>query len=341
MQNPRFVVLTGHLNDYPLADLVGILRHQKKTGRLLVEYPNGPAAFYFQEGELIDAQVDKLSGLQAICVALAKPNSPFNFNPLIAPTRRTVESSLQRVVSELVGCWDETPLQVETTIKQKPLPPEPLALPESTKADSETTALELLTFGGTAPTSRYTRIVLAMAAGGLMMLGISTVIAVTGGFSSTEPPKKATVAVAPEPRPQAKVKEEVQPVSPVEPQRVLAASQEQLQAAGGPSGQQRLRTNLKGRSVATAQSATPNETQSPVATKLSAEVNRSESVTASESVDVVMQIENGRVMHASIANPRKGMDGYEALALRIARQRRYPAKKSGQETVRIRVNPPN
>jgi len=175
-----------------------------------------------------------------------------------------------------------------------------------------------------------------------MMLGISTVIAVTVGFSGAEAPKKPTVAAAPEPRPQANVKEEVQPVSPVETESVLAAPQEQLQAAGGPSAQQRLRINLKGRTVATAQTATPNETQSPVATKLSAEVNRSESVPAvSESVDVVMQIENGRVMHASIANPRKGMDGYEALALRIARQRRYPAKKSGQETVRIRVNPPN
>ena len=37
-----------------------------------------------------------------------------------------------------------------------------------------------------------------------------------------------------------------------------------------------------------------------------------------------MQIENGRVLKASIANPRPGMDSYEALALRIARQRRLP-----------------
>src|SRR5688572_11492501 len=96
MQNPRFVVLTGHLNDYPLSDLVGILRYQRKTGRLLIEYPNGPATFYFQEGELVDAQVDKLSGLQAVCVALAQPASPFNFNPLIAPARRSIENSLQR-----------------------------------------------------------------------------------------------------------------------------------------------------------------------------------------------------------------------------------------------------
>ena len=48
MQQSRFVILTGHLKDYPLSDLVGILRHQQKTGRLLIEYPKGPAVFYFK-----------------------------------------------------------------------------------------------------------------------------------------------------------------------------------------------------------------------------------------------------------------------------------------------------
>jgi hypothetical protein len=57
----------------------------------------------------------------------------------------------------------------------------------------------------------------------------------------------------------------------------------------------------------------------------------------SQSIKVVMQIENGRVLKASIANPRPGMDSYEALALRIARQRRYPTTTSGGETVTITV----
>ena len=53
-----------------------------------------------------------------------------------------------------------------------------------------------------------------------------------------------------------------------------------------------------------------------------------------------MQIENGRVLKASIANHKPGMDSYEALALRIARQRRYPATTSGGETVTISVSRP-
>jgi hypothetical protein len=60
-----------------------------------------------------------------------------------------------------------------------------------------------------------------------------------------------------------------------------------------------------------------------------------------QSVSVTMQIENGRVLSASIADHKPGMDSYEALALRIAKQRRYPAKVTGQESVKISVARPN
>src|SRR5215218_2747972 len=115
MQNNRFVVLTGHLSSYPLSDLVGILRHQRKSGRLLIEYPKGPATFFFQNGELIDARLNDLTSLQAICVALAQPDASFNFNPLILSPRRTIDASLHRAVSELFGCWDESALQIESS----------------------------------------------------------------------------------------------------------------------------------------------------------------------------------------------------------------------------------
>ena len=51
-----------------------------------------------------------------------------------------------------------------------------------------------------------------------------------------------------------------------------------------------------------------------------------------------MQIENGRVLKASIANHKAGMDNYEALALRIARQRRYASTVNGGQTVTISVS---
>src|SRR6185436_1314961 len=126
MQSNRFVVLTGHLSNYPLPDLVSILRHQRKSGRLLIEYSKGPAMFFFQDGELIDARMNELTGLQAICVALGQPEASFNFNPLIQSPRRSIEPSLQRAVSELFGCWDENFAQIETTAAPQA---EVLALP--------------------------------------------------------------------------------------------------------------------------------------------------------------------------------------------------------------------
>src|SRR5918993_2853112 len=130
MQPSRFVILTGHLNDYPLSDLVGILRHQRKTGRLLIEYPKGPASFYFRDGELVDAQLDNLNGLQAVCVAVAQPASSFNFNPLIQPPKRSIENSMQRVVSELLGCWDENGLELDA-LRSSPSASQPAFTPQA------------------------------------------------------------------------------------------------------------------------------------------------------------------------------------------------------------------
>src|SRR5687767_1405711 len=181
--NDRFVVLTGHLNNYPLPDLIGILRHQRKSGRLLIEYPKGPATFFFQNGELIDARMNELTGLQAIVVAMAQPEAAFNFNPLIQSSRRSIEPSLKRVVSELLGCWDESALQIEAmpVVREVAARPEPLALPP---APVRTSSLVQ---------QRSVLLVTAVLIG----VGLSTVIAVTGGFKTEVPAVASASAVTP------------------------------------------------------------------------------------------------------------------------------------------------
>jgi hypothetical protein len=113
VRDANFVVLTGHLNDYPLADLISILRRQRKTGRLLIEYPISPCAFYFKEGDLVDAQLNTFVGLQAFFVALSQPNSSFNFNPLIEASRRSINETSQKVILELIGYAEEKTIEVE------------------------------------------------------------------------------------------------------------------------------------------------------------------------------------------------------------------------------------
>src|SRR5687768_11242629 len=190
MQNNRFVVLTGHLSNYPLSDLVGILRHQRKSGRLLIEYAKGPTSFFFQDGELIDARMNELTGLQAICVALAQPEASFNFNPLIQSPRRSIEPSFQRAVSELFGCWDESTVQIESTVSPASLEGSPLGSASRTLPGRRSEFLAL----PPAPSSLVRQRSVLIAAAISIVIGLSTVIAVTGAFKG-----KAAATVQPPP----------------------------------------------------------------------------------------------------------------------------------------------
>jgi hypothetical protein len=242
--NDRFVVLTGHLSNYPLSDLIGILRHQRKSGRLLIEYAKGPATFFFQNGELIDARMNELSGLQAIVVAMSQPEAAFNFNPLIQSSRRSIEPSLQRAVSELLGCWDESALQIEAmpAVAAVPARSEPLALPPAPRTSSLVQQRSVF-----------------LIAAVLVGVGLSTVFAITGGFKSADAPP--VVAAAPAPTIPASLPAP-QPEPVAKPVRVPSVSKKKT---------------------------TDNTDPKPT----SQDGERS-----SQSVKVVMQIENGRVINA-------------------------------------------
>jgi hypothetical protein len=182
------------------------------------------------------------------------------------------------VVSELLGCWDDSALQIEAApvVMAVPARTEPLALPPAPRTSSLVQQRSVL-----------------LVAAVLIGVGLSTVIAVTGGFKSADAPPvvaaaRATPVPASQPAPQ--------PEAPAKPIRVPSVS--------------RKKTTEK----------TDSEPASPL-------------------IKVVMQVENGRVLKASIANPKPGMESYEALALRIARQRRYASTTNGGETVTITVRP--
>ena len=317
MQNNRFVVLTGHLSNYSLSDLVGILRHQKKSGRLLIEYPKGPATLFFENGELVDVHLNELSGLQAICVLLSQPEASFNFNPLIRSSQRSIDHSMQRVVSELFGCWDETTVQLEAAPSMRPLelqsdiPHEAAALP----APVERLALPPAPHAVTRQKSIY-----LIAAAVIIVIAISTVIALTANLNRRE--RDATAVVD-------RNAAEVESGSANKPKPNEVSN--------------RVTESRKSRSVFAEQrrdnkAAAKRAAEVPDQAESSASSANDSMETKARSISVVMQIENGRVLNASIANHAAGMDNFEALALRIARQRRYPTGRNGNETVTISVN---
>ncbi|HEY0003631.1 MAG TPA: DUF4388 domain-containing protein [Pyrinomonadaceae bacterium] len=277
MQSTNFVVLTGHLNDYPLADLIGILRHQRKTGRLLVEYTLGPCSFYFLEGNLVDAQLNTLSGLHAVLVALSQPNAAFNFNPLIEPPRRSINESSQRVILELLGCWEEKTVEVEARKGNgHALPPvvSVEALPAETGPEMLPAAREVRALPPSplerASRRRQQRILIASAVISLLVSFI-TVAALMRWMV------KRDIAAA------------------------LSEMTKKQELAGGKS--------------------------EPAAS-------------SAQTVKVVVRVENGRISQAFVEEHRAGLEAYEALALRIARGRRYAARANGQDTIPIKINSP-
>lgn len=333
MQNSRFVILTGHLNDYPLSDLVGILRHQRKSGRLLIEYDQGPGVFFFHEGELVDARVNDLTGLQAVCFAVAQPNASFNFNPLIQPAEKTIEDSLQRTVSELFGCWDESPFEIDAGVIDVPLlqesSPEPV-VEDAARALPLYEAERLALPPAVVSSSRRPASILLMTVAGLVTLGVSTAIALSGSFRTGNANTDA-------PAPAVDRSSKSQPVNDT----TAAASVKSSTSKNGPDNSARTR----GRSSYEAHSERQTKKEdnpgslTTESSKPPTEAETTQKPQLAESVTVVMEIENGRVLRASIANPKPGMDSYEALALRIARQRRYSTQQNGRETVKIKVSP--
>ncbi|MDQ1593100.1 MAG: hypothetical protein QOG71_3727 [Pyrinomonadaceae bacterium] len=97
------MVLTGHLDDQPLPDLIRTLRAQRKSGRLQVEYADSPGAFFFEDGQLVDAQLGNLRGLEALYAALALDGASFNFNPLVRPPERSIDRQQQKFINDLVA----------------------------------------------------------------------------------------------------------------------------------------------------------------------------------------------------------------------------------------------
>jgi hypothetical protein len=359
----RFTVLTGHLNQYSLTDVVGILRHQRKSGRLLIEYAPSPAVLYFKDGDLVDAEFSTLAGLQAVLVAFVQPPAAFNFNPLIQPTRFTIEVEQQRVIFELLGCWTEDPIavnpqsfrpevfrqemhrpQLQSVDAELALPPGPdqnqTALPKAQEV------LALPAGPAIAPRWSRQRWALALAVFALLLVfGVPTMIAISKKARQT--PASAT---APE---TTRISGNPSATSGVAVGEPTAGSKTAANGTGAKSERKHDReqpdrhprneaNEPSSNSALTADkfASRPNESARSEASKSPLSATPKQSASAPQTVKVVMRIENGRVVQATIGDRRPNSEAYESLALRIARQRRYPPGVNKQETMLMKVDGP-
>ncbi|HKR00143.1 MAG TPA: DUF4388 domain-containing protein, partial [Pyrinomonadaceae bacterium] len=101
------MALSGQLSDLSLAELIEFFCNQRKTGRLKVAYELTPGYFYFDRGDLVDAKIGSLNGIEAIYYALTLANASFKFSPAFEPTRRTIHQPWTQVTLEGLRRLDE------------------------------------------------------------------------------------------------------------------------------------------------------------------------------------------------------------------------------------------
>ena len=360
MASTRFTVLTGHLSQYSLADLIGILRHQRKTGRLLIEYIGSPAILFFKDGNLVDAQYNTLIGVQAIFVAFVQPPAAFNFNPLIQPTRESIDFEQQRVILELLGCWTDDAILVKPITPRDELLPIDEQRPElrsveshlalsraphsESKALPEVDTILALPAGPLKLSLPFRSIrrpwVLAVATFCLLLVfGVPTLIAIsskTRKVSSTPATSQLQNSVA----------EPTTSSTTVNNTGALAPRPATESTSGAFERKREQVTSkvlsdpvMKNPPSVPAQPNKPAQTDTNTAEPAQAAKTK-QPPTTGQTVKVVMRIENGRVVQATVGDRRPGAEAYEALALRIARQRRYPPGVSKQETLLMKVDGP-
>ena len=350
MQHMRFMVLTGHLDDYSLPGLIKMLHGQRKTGRLQIDYAESPAAFYFEDGRLVDARIGDLKGLEAVYLALSLAGASFNFNPLIKPPERTVEAREQKLIEGLLeapsggGGSDITEVfRTERSLTQTlPATANPSLLPAAngqsalpTRAEERLIAEVSAVLASHSKRFGRERAIYATIIAALLVLTVISRMRNDATFTDSSPPDGRSEAGAPpalnvKSLPSSDSSKEGVPVAaPTETREVARA---QSTVSPNPVSAKNTGRSNKLLKLADAPAQTGNN-ETKKARDASA-VGRDERI-----VKVLLRVERGRVLQAVVQNSSTELASFEALALRIARQRQYPADFSGRDVLQLKVKP--
>ena len=320
------MALTGHLSDLSLSELIEFFCNQRKTGQLKVLYPQGPGYFYLQTGSVVDARIGVLRGIDAVYYALTLPNAKFEFGGASESNERTINQPWTQVVLEGLRRLDEG------IVPTNAFPPDYQDENDSQgMADQETSFSELeslrvpsfLSFMG--PESLGNRKFVIGGVVGFAVLASIAAIGVPAGWYG----QAKTAAVANQAASTVATSEPSSPPVSEVPGNEVGSTE------SSPTGEQsdevalaakRQREREKARAREEKSSALNQPAPAPVPANVGAEGGKpgSKKITVTVTYD-----ESGRVTQAS---------GGDASAIRIARQKRFPAGKAGSATITIPVN---
>src|SRR6266849_5149884 len=339
------MALTGELSDLSLAELIEFFCNQRKSGRLKLVYSIGPGYFYLQAGSVVHARIGSLRGIEAVYYALTLPNASFTFSPAFEAPEHTINQPWTSVVLEGLRRMDEgiepgspflehddRPEEESDPIKEVPLaisynkedllseilsPPEVEAMGEFlSRPESESHWMKRPWTLGAVFAAVALIVAVVGVPWGLYARSKAVKLANEAKPSSTpnsQPTSQSAAANQTVATPAAS--ETTQPVPNTDAADLAAKRQREERAKERAKAQDTAKLLAKDAPV-------PANTNAP----------KSQSSPTSGAKKVTVQVtydENGRVTQAS---------GGDATALRIARQKRFPAGKAGSATITIPIN---
>ena len=353
------MALTGELSDLSLAELIEFFCNQRKTGRLKVVYPIGSGYFYLQAGSVVHARIGGLRGIEAVYCALTLPNASFTFSPAFEAPEQSINQPWTSVVLEGLRRMDEGILPpnpfseeaVSPVEEAKTAEPEvAVSDPDKPARDDDDSKNALIHVPGATPADMPAFLAQAnndprwrkpwtLGAAVFAVVLVLTVIGVPWGMRVRSKAAKlaaeARTSAAPNPETSAPAVSTNETSAAPTPNETVMPTDNSAEAEQFAKRQREARAKERAKLQETTMTAftgnaQPEAKNTPSTANPSSVKPQSSPSAAGRKVTVqVTYDENGRVTQAS---------GGDATALRIARQKRFPAGKAGSATVTIPIN---
>jgi hypothetical protein len=328
------MALTGHLSDLSLSELIEFFCNQRKTGQLKVLYPQGHGFFYLQSGSVVDARVGVLRGIEAVYFALTLPNARFEFGSSSEPIDRTINQPWTQVVLEGLRRLDEGVVPPDAFLADCEKADD---AQQSSQSEAEFTNLEdlrvppFLSFISKESMGKR-RFLMTGAIAVVVLASVAAIGLPAGWYVRSSPSVTASQPVPPPATAPTEASLSNQPAEAPKDQALdpgAASGQEYEAALAAKRTRDLQRAKAREEKFALQSQSAPINQGTPTPTA-PANVSADTQKTSSKKITVTVTYdESGRVTQAS---------GGDASAIRIARQKRFPAGKAGSATITIPIN---
>ncbi len=316
------MALTGHLSDLSLSELIEFFCNQRKMGLLSVHYPQGSGSFYLQNGSVVDAKIGMLRGIDAVYYALTLPNAAFEFKIAAEPIERTINQPWTQVVLEGLRRLDEG---IE--------PADAFLNAPAAKDVDQTGSVELAAPAGARRENPHVPAFLSLMKPSSLshrkplIIGLAAIAVLVSVAAIAVPARwygrgKPAVAVS---QPSTAPTSEAHPAEAKPPAAQPEANSADPDARNADAALAARRQKERERK---AREDRANESPKPATASVQPAPGGNNSGAKKVTVQVTYD-ESGRVVQAS---------GTDPTALRIARQKRFPAGKGGTATITIPIN---